>query len=381
MSCLYALLLSGVYLQAQVLVSADEPPVFEGCEDQGPDRKSCSDVELQFYLADNMEYPQAALAQRMEGTVIATFVVDTQGYAVTPRILYNPGYGCGEEARRLIVQMPRWSPARHEGRKVAYLVQVEVPFVLPTSYHTAAPSTDPSPAQAVGNTARPYYTTADRMPIFDGCDLYEHNYTQRQECSNALLLRYLRDSIQYPAAARLTKTEGIVYARFVVDTDGRIVNPEIVRDIGGGCGEETLRVLSSMPDWMPGTIGGTPVPVQLQLPVHFYLQSQATEQTSGYKLTWAGLIGDRVTPDELIQALQSPVMVRDAHGNEVTLSTLEVHYLRRRRHRTAASTGLWTSDMSTIISRTRSGGLLTIVATVLYEGELIELERTFEIVK
>ncbi|UOQ73496.1 energy transducer TonB [Hymenobacter cellulosilyticus] len=49
--------------------------------------------------------------------------------------------------------------------------------------------------------------------------------------------------VRYPQTAIENKTEGIVYASFMVDEQGRVEAPSIVRGIGGGCDEEVLRVL------------------------------------------------------------------------------------------------------------------------------------------
>jgi hypothetical protein len=62
---------------------------------------------------------------------------------------------------------------------------------------------------------------------------------------------------------------GKVYVSFVVETDGSISNPRILRDIGGGCGKEAVRVVKMMPKWTPGKQDGKPVRVQFNLPVAF----------------------------------------------------------------------------------------------------------------
>ncbi|MBP5758012.1 MAG: energy transducer TonB, partial [Bacteroidales bacterium] len=58
---------------------------------------------------------------------------------------------------------------------------------------------------------------------------------------------------------------------FVVEKDGTLTNPRVVRDIGGGCGEEALRVVKMMPKWKPGEQFGEIVIVQYTLPILFEL--------------------------------------------------------------------------------------------------------------
>lgn len=86
------------------------------------------------------------------------------------------------------------------------------------------------------------------------------------------LYKYLGENIKYPSIAKENNITGKVYVTFVVEKDGSIANPRILRDIGGGCGQEAIRVIKSMPKWKAGKQRGKPVRVQFNLPVSFNLQ-------------------------------------------------------------------------------------------------------------
>ena len=86
------------------------------------------------------------------------------------------------------------------------------------------------------------------------------------------LYKYLRENIKYPQLARDNNITGKVYVTFVVERDGSIANPRVLRDIGGGCGAEAVRVVKAMPKWTPGKQRGKSVRVQFNLPVSFNLQ-------------------------------------------------------------------------------------------------------------
>ena len=86
------------------------------------------------------------------------------------------------------------------------------------------------------------------------------------------LYKYLRENIKYPQLARDNNITGKVYVTFVVEKDGSIANPRVLKDIGGGCGAEAIRVVKSMPKWTPGKQRGKSVRVQFNLPVSFNLQ-------------------------------------------------------------------------------------------------------------
>lgn len=86
------------------------------------------------------------------------------------------------------------------------------------------------------------------------------------------LYKYLAQNIKYPQLARDNNITGKVYVTFVVERDGSIANPKVLRDIGGGCGAEAIRVVKAMPKWTPGKQRGKAVRVQFNLPVNFNLK-------------------------------------------------------------------------------------------------------------
>lgn len=87
------------------------------------------------------------------------------------------------------------------------------------------------------------------------------------------LMKFLQKNIRYPSLARENGLEGKVIVKFYVDTDGTVRDPQVLKDgVGGGCGDEAIRVIKSMPKWAPGSQRGKPVKVYYTLPVTFKLQ-------------------------------------------------------------------------------------------------------------
>ena len=89
------------------------------------------------------------------------------------------------------------------------------------------------------------------------------------------LYAYIARNIKYPETAKKEKIEGRVFVTFVIEKDGQVSSAKILRDIGGGCGEEAIRVVKNMPKWKPGTQRGNPVRFQFNLPVSFLLGKDA----------------------------------------------------------------------------------------------------------
>lgn len=85
----------------------------------------------------------------------------------------------------------------------------------------------------------------------------------------AALNKFLAENIRYPDLARTSGIEGKVYIRFVVEKDGSVSNVKIMRDIGGGCGAEAVRVVKSMPKWTPAKQQTRTVRSEFNLPVNF----------------------------------------------------------------------------------------------------------------
>ncbi|KAF5038413.1 hypothetical protein DSECCO2_554540 [anaerobic digester metagenome] len=85
------------------------------------------------------------------------------------------------------------------------------------------------------------------------------------------LLEYLGSNIHYPKKARKKNIQGIVVVSFIVEPNGKVTTVNVLRGIGGGCDEEAVRVVSSMPNWSPGYQRGKPVRVQYNLPIRFIL--------------------------------------------------------------------------------------------------------------
>lgn len=83
---------------------------------------------------------------------------------------------------------------------------------------------------------------------------------------------YLRTNIVYPIEALMGNIQGTVALIFVVQKDGSITDIKIIKDPGGGCGAESVRLVQNMPKWIPGEANGNPVAVKYTLPVRFRLQ-------------------------------------------------------------------------------------------------------------
>lgn len=88
----------------------------------------------------------------------------------------------------------------------------------------------------------------------------------------AALFDYLSKNIKYPADAEKKKVEGKVFVTFVVDTDGKITDVSLMRKVFPSLDAEAVRVISAMPNWIPGKQKGQVVRVKYTVPIMFRLK-------------------------------------------------------------------------------------------------------------
>ncbi len=74
---------------------------------------------LETYIQDNIEYPQNAIDNSVEGTVQVQFAVDENGKVTNVSTIGNKlGYGLEEEAIKVVSNMPKWTPGQVKGKNV-----------------------------------------------------------------------------------------------------------------------------------------------------------------------------------------------------------------------------------------------------------------------
>ncbi|MEM7105602.1 MAG: energy transducer TonB [Bacteroidota bacterium] len=95
---------------------------------------------------------------------------------------------------------------------------------------------------------------------------------EKKKCAEKEMLSFLYQNLRYPQLARDASMEGIVVISFVITKEGQLDSPKIIRDIGGGAGDEALRVVMMMKNWVPGSFMEKPVDVHYNLPIRIKLQ-------------------------------------------------------------------------------------------------------------
>ncbi len=114
----------------------------------------------------------------------------------------------------------------------------------------------------------------DEMPRFPGCE-HIKNKEERSQCSQMELIKFIGTNLDYPQEARKKGVEGTCVVKFVVEQDGSLSGIEIMKDIGYGTGEESLKAVNAINQqnikWIPGIKDGKKVKVEFKLPIKFKL--------------------------------------------------------------------------------------------------------------
>lgn len=115
------------------------------------------------------------------------------------------------------------------------------------------------------------FKSPDIMPLYESCEEVK-DHKEEKSCADRKLMMYIYKSIRYPQAAINNGIQGTVVINFIVTKEGKITEAKCIREIGGGCGEEALRLIKAMKDWIPGQQDGENVATSFNLPVKFRLE-------------------------------------------------------------------------------------------------------------
>jgi TonB family protein len=101
---------------------------------------------LDDFIKSHLQYPEEAIKNKVEGTVAVEYDVDVFGKVILTKVKHGIGYGCDEEAVRL-VEMLQYSKKRYKGMRVVFHMNINIHFRL----NTASPVPVPPQQQIVYN--------------------------------------------------------------------------------------------------------------------------------------------------------------------------------------------------------------------------------------
>ena len=235
-------------IRKQIAEENDIKLVIEECTYQGDCKGTCPKCEAE------VRYLERELEKRQRLGKAAIFAGMTLGTAITAA-------SCGPFAPTLNGMLvgpedtitTTTDTVRNDSVDEPYLLEGDVMVTLPDNYsYVFEPEEDEN---------RPgVYIVVEQMPEFPGGD--------------RALMDFVKDNIQYPAEAKEKGIKGLLYVNFIVEPDGSLSNIKVLKGVGGGCDEEAIRIVESMPKFKPGMQNGEAVRVSYTIPVIFRLEDK-----------------------------------------------------------------------------------------------------------
>ena len=142
----------------------------------------------------------------------------------------------------------------------------------------------------------PFYEVVEQMPEYPG--------------GIAASMEYIQKNMRYPEAAEKNGTQGRVTVQFIIDKEGNVTNPKVLRSVDKDLDAEAIRLVGAMPKWKPGMQKGKAVAVKYTLPVVFKLEGG--EITSSQLVTVAGTIRGEAVPLFIVDGKEVPSSIMGA---------------------------------------------------------------------
>jgi TonB family protein len=267
----------------EVFKVVEQMPRFPGCENEASDheKKDCSNRKMLDYIAKHLKYPAQAKDKSIEGNVVAQFTINKDGSVSEINIIREIGGGCGQaviEMLQTMNDMPeKWVPGKQEGRNVNVLYTLPVKFKM-TDDQPRNMVVEELQVKSPEESKKEAYKIVGAMALFPISEKID-DAMQRMSVSGREMTKFIQKHIKYPSKAKENNIEGVVYIRMTLDAKGKVTDAILKEDIGYGCGEEALRVVTMMPNWIPATKDGKAVASTQTIPIGFKLKNDGNTET------------------------------------------------------------------------------------------------------
>ena len=114
----------------EIFQVVEEMPLFPGCEhlESKSERNNCSEEKLLQFIDSLLIMPPEVVSGQVEGTGVVSFIVDSTGHILDPKVLRGVCVLCDEQMLSIVRQMPRWIPGKQRGREVSVQFNLPIKF-------------------------------------------------------------------------------------------------------------------------------------------------------------------------------------------------------------------------------------------------------------
>jgi len=251
----------------------DEMPQFQG--------GSTSDFNR--WVMKNLSVNMPPLEDSVNGFVVVSYVVSSTGKVKDVNLKQGLHPIMDDAVLKAISSSPDWKPGKLKGKAVDVPLTIKMDFFYrgkkdknevnaidpAISDHKEMKTCQVLKDQPGFNSPekqdRKVFQVVEDMPTFQGGTIESFR-------------QWIQSTVNYPDAAREKNISGTEYVSFIVDTTGRVVDPQILRSADPILDAEIMRVLCSAPLWKPGKQVGRLVNVSFSIPVKFLAAEPEDEQ-------------------------------------------------------------------------------------------------------
>ncbi len=215
--------------------------------------------QLREFINAEMVYPETALQNNTEGTVVIYFVIDEKGKVIEKSVANSISPEIDREALRLFSKI-LWYPATLYNNPVSVKQSFPLKFQI-NKYKKAVKR------RGYSNHRYPFenYDTSNIIYDYGKVDKLPEPIFEEEGMS---LGKFIAENTKYPETAFRLNISGTVKVLFVVEPSGNVSNSSIVEHVGAGCCEEAQRVIRLI-KWKPGIKDNMAVRTMLVLGITF----------------------------------------------------------------------------------------------------------------
>ncbi|GGK59315.1 TonB family protein [Rufibacter glacialis] len=217
----------------RVFIAVDQMPEFPGGQ-----------AAMFQYLGKNFSIPADARDAKVEGVMVASFIVNAQGKVTDVQVMKKLTPSLDKELIKTLQNMPLWKPGTQNGKPVN--VKYTVPYRIALKEETSVV------AKPDAQNEEKVYIAVQQMPEFPG--------------GQAAMFKFLAENFKIPAQAKAEGTNGSIVVSCVITKEGRVTRVKVEKGLSPSLDQEAIRATSAMPNWEPGIQNGKAVAVKVTTP-------------------------------------------------------------------------------------------------------------------
>lgn len=247
--------MKNLFLLITILLSASSSlaqqkqniPVSEICLLETSPRYPGGEEDMKYFIESHTYYPVTASRENVEGSVRLQFVIAEDGTVKDVKVTESLHPDCDSIAVGIIRSMPKWEAGKQNGKPVAVAYTLLVHF----------PKEKPVPMIDV------VYALPDNLTVPFGLSIERPSFVGGESAMN----QYIRENLSWNGSTE-NFPQGKFIIQFIVDEQGKVHNPAIVRGFSPEFDEMALKMFRDMPDWEKTGDGSRKVNHLITLPIH-----------------------------------------------------------------------------------------------------------------